>query len=541
LDYNTVRIIKALLSLGAVIYFVRRFFRPGGGEAPARRLFPSSVAGLLLIAMVAVSVANFYHFGWFHSQHARLGWLERRAFLHLWEFYHYYLGAKYHQELGYFNLYNATIVADADAGGDGSLASVTRIRDLETYRYLSRKEVLADASRYREPFSPARWKAFQSDLKYLDGIMPPGVFPKILVDHGYNPTPFWSAVGGSIAQVVPIEKITYIAFLDVLLLAVMFAAFGAAFGLETALAALLFFSVSVFSSFSWTGGSFLRYDWLCCLGLALCLLKKEKPAWAGAFLAYAVLARVFPVFFLFGPAVGAVGATVRDRRVPRGSLRFFGAFAAAAALFLGFAGSRGLDIGSWQQFGAKIGRHSGLISGNHVGFKMVFLYDETWSDRTGFLSTYGKGSENPNEMLNRVKGEEFEGRRTVFLFSALSLVLLAALAVRSRPPPEAFFWGVVPLFMLLNISHYYYALLALGVAVWCDGGRRDRRVLYAAGLFLMQSLGHLVRLSGDFSLHTYATASLMLFAFVLLITCAELLGEVFLKARGGDPAAGHLS
>lgn len=538
MDYNTVTIIKALLSLGAVIYLIRRFFHAGRTKAPARRVLPAA-AGLLLIVTVGVSVANFYHFGWFHSQYAKFGWLDRRAFPHLWEFYHYYLGAKYYPELGYFNLYNATLVAAAE--GDNSLASIERVRDMKTYGYLSREEVLDNASRYREPFSPARWKSFQSDLKYLDGIMPPGAFSKILIDHGYNPTPLWTAVGSSLAQIVPIDKLLYLALLDVILLAVMFAAFGGAFGLETALMALLFFCVSFFSSFSWTGGSFLRYDWLCCLGLTLCMLKKKKPAWAGVFLSYAALTRVFPVFFLFGPALVAIDACVRNRRIPRDSLKFFGSFFVASLLLLGLAGSRGMDVRSWQEFGVKINRHSDLIAGNHVGFKMVFLYDETWSDRIGFQSTYGKGQEEPNQRLNRVKGEEFERRKSAFLLSALSLVLLGSLAVKSRRLPEAFFWGFVPVFMFLNISHYYYAFLVLGVAVWYDGRTRDRRLFYVAGLFLVQLLGHLVHLSGDFSLHTFAMASLMLFAFVLLMTGTELLQYVFCEKPGRARRRGEVT
>ena len=57
----------------------------------------------LLIAIGLVSCASWWNLGRFHFN----------PFIHYYEFYHYYLGAKYAPELGYTRLYDCTVAADS--------------------------------------------------------------------------------------------------------------------------------------------------------------------------------------------------------------------------------------------------------------------------------------------------------------------------------------------------------------------------------------------------------------------------------------------
>lgn len=51
------------------------------------------------------------------------------AYLHCWEMYHYYVGAKYAPELGYTRLYRCSTVADAEAGIDVAHRWIRNLED----------------------------------------------------------------------------------------------------------------------------------------------------------------------------------------------------------------------------------------------------------------------------------------------------------------------------------------------------------------------------------------------------------------------------
>jgi len=75
------------------------------------------------------------------------------TYLNEWDFYHYYLGTKYAHELGYTNLYGATLAADQEGG---LRYHNPRIRDLGTAQLRNVGEVAAESAHYRGRFSDAR-------------------------------------------------------------------------------------------------------------------------------------------------------------------------------------------------------------------------------------------------------------------------------------------------------------------------------------------------------------------------------------------------
>ena len=88
----------ALATLALLVVGQRLDRRARGGQwSKARR------AGLLLLAVVAFA-SSYNFFRWRHYDG-----------IHAHEVFHYYLGAKYFSELGYFDLYECTVVALAEA------------------------------------------------------------------------------------------------------------------------------------------------------------------------------------------------------------------------------------------------------------------------------------------------------------------------------------------------------------------------------------------------------------------------------------------
>ena len=59
-----------------------------------------------------------------------------------------------------------------------------------------------------------------------------------------------------------------------------------AFGWRTTCVALAVFATNFPSRFYWTGGAFLRWDWLFYFVGGVCLVKKERPMLGGFFLGY---------------------------------------------------------------------------------------------------------------------------------------------------------------------------------------------------------------------------------------------------------------
>ena len=73
-----------------------------------------------------------------------------------------------------------------------------------------------------------------------------------------------------------------------------------AFGWRTTCVALAVFATNFPSRFYWTGGAFLRWDWLFYFVGGVCLVKKERNVLGGFFLGYSTLLRIFPVFVSAG-------------------------------------------------------------------------------------------------------------------------------------------------------------------------------------------------------------------------------------------------
>src|SRR5262249_27193116 len=74
-----------------------------------------------------------------------------------------------------------------------------------------------------------------------------------------------------------------------------------AFGWRVLCVALIAFGTNFPSRFYWTGGAYLRWDWLFYLVGGICLVRKDPPLAGGFSLGYSTLLRVFPGFVFVGP------------------------------------------------------------------------------------------------------------------------------------------------------------------------------------------------------------------------------------------------
>ncbi len=466
MDFLYVKRLNLFLAAAAALLLTLHHYRVPWTLERSRRLL---ILGVLTV-LAAVNYSNYFAFHG-HGQ---------RVFVHLHDVAHYYLGAKYYRELGYTGLYTAMLRAEAEVF-DNRFKAV-EARDLETYERVHIRVLLRRSDPVKAAFTAARWADFRRDVAHFRQRLGPQ-WGKVLLDHGYNPTPVWTLLGGALANLVPAGSergILLLCLLDPLLLALAFAAVGRAFGLETMLLSALHFCVVFGATFGWTGGAYLRYLWFFALVAGLAALHRRRYGTAGALLALSTLLRVFPAFF-FLPLLFKAAALVwrRLRGGPRGDeprnvdsrtaglqarryLAFFGSAAATAAvLFLATAfldpGGRtradGRPFRPWTEFRTNMGRHVKNIAPNIVGLTEALAW------RPG-----------AEEQVNEEGFAALKERRQRIHRVQLALVLLPALLVagllaRRRTDLAAAALALPLLYLGLSLAAYYYAFLVVLILV----------------------------------------------------------------------------
>jgi|CXWL01.1.fsa_nt_gi hypothetical protein len=374
-----------------------------------------------------------------------------------WNVFHYYLGAEYYGELGYYDLYPAALHADRE--GVGAFAEVTRVRDQITYEVVRRSEAEADFDPAAH-FTPERWRNFAADVEALSRHESEDDWKRIFTDRGYNATPFWSAAARGVTTLLPARRpvaLKLLAGLDLVLLAVAGLALVSAFGTEGALATLLLFLLSPVDGERMIGG-FLQYDWLAALALGLAARQRGRTLAAGIAFGYATLVRVFPVLFVAALLLPNLIRWVRRGRISRGALVLGGSF--AVVLLVGFGvgctTSRGVD--AWREFAGKIGFHAErhVFGDQRVGLQHLFT------------SQLGETADGTGARRDALRASQ----PVVWLLGG-SLLAAAGLVLLRRRGTAAFLVGLVPFYVLTVASRYYWAVLSFLPL----GPRSDRRAL----------------------------------------------------------------
>jgi hypothetical protein len=418
------------LALAAVAWHVSR---PG----------PRSRRTLGLLAVVSLLAwANFLNFHF-------------SGFSHGWELFHYYVGGKYAPELGYRGLYECTALADAE---DGVVLPGRPIRDLGN-DLLGTVGDAPPTPECRHAFDAERWRAFRADVRSFRGLVG-DQWPQVLSDHGHNATPVWNLIGGSIASAVPSTPlgIRALACLDLLLLALAGLLVARFFGRPAASLAALFFGLNALSRFAWTGGAFLRYDWLALSLIGLVALRAGRPRLAGFALAWATLSRVFPVILWIGLVLNAAWIALLDgpslawRRL-RGVVL---GGALATLVLLPASVLRGGERAGWGAFLDNSRKYLHSEAENKLGLATALAFSN--ASRVELL--YDPELDDPYREWKRARAENTRRTRPLrLLLSAAFLALLAA-AVRGQPAWAAATLGCGLLPILFQQGNYYLALLA---------------------------------------------------------------------------------
>jgi hypothetical protein len=307
-----VSLVRAVVASVATCAVLRLGFSPA--RYPVHRPFASAVLAL----SACLGVLAFYNLGrpQFYDVAAR-----EPTFAHYLDLRQYYTSAKYFPELGYEGTYEADVLAySSDTGQPLERLAETPMRDLYSLRDSDVGAQTARIEARREHFTPERFEAYRADARFFRSVMGTRHYLETLQDFGANATPFWmSLVHVLFSAVSPSNTaFTITGSFDVLLLLLTLVVVGRTFGIAAALVCGVVFGANDFVMYgtNW-GGATLRHDWLFCLGLGACALRRERYALGGALLGVSTMIRAFPVLALLGIALAGAWREVAAYRQVR--------------------------------------------------------------------------------------------------------------------------------------------------------------------------------------------------------------------------------
>jgi hypothetical protein len=510
---NTILLLKLLLTVATLVLLYLRH-RGGRRTGVSAKAHPRR-AKLILGVMVVFSFAVFHDLGTFAGG----------KFVHYGEMFHYYVGAKYFKEVGYYDLYNAVIAADTEQGN--ALAGLPFYVDLKTYEKTQRETALRDVDRVKALFSDERWAAFKADISFFKKANGTPGLVSSLMDHGYNASPVSTFVLGILTNIVPVTQMRLLAVLDVLLVLAMIALVFRTFGFDVGALFGVYFFVNILSGHEYISGSLLRYDWLLYIVVAVCLLEKGRYASSAFFLTLSAMTRIFPAVVFFGVAITIVQKARAARTLDEQSVRFIlAAGGTALTLFLLPAVSLGSVLRPWEDFYAKTRLHESGVYVNHIGLRAIVLFEPSHLSLERFVETYK--SADVVRHWQDVKATEFKAKRPMVLLASL-LVLVCVTAIvwrRSEGESVRVLWPFLLVYTTTYVSTYYYAFLCLFVLLLF---RRSDRLSDLVPLCLLLVL-NVVSLVTDY----FRPSPIVFFTLIniyLFICLSSILGfEVYASA-----------
>jgi hypothetical protein len=281
-------------------------------EVRSRRLgerIPERTRKNVAIVMACLSFGAYFYF--FNPN------VRYPDYYHRHEFFHYYLGSKYSKELSYTRLYECAAVAEIELGR-GAEVKRRELRDLSVnlIKKVQDTYVVSDPAQCKGHFTPKKWELFKKDVDWFYSTSRGSYWENMQKDHGYNPPPVWTMEGKIFSSfgVAGDKFFKVLSSIDILFMAGACVMVFWSFGWRIGAIATIFWGCNAPADFYWTGGAFLRMDWIFFLIASMCLARKRMFFLAGFALTWSALLRVFPMIFFAGWAIVISFHVIREIR-----------------------------------------------------------------------------------------------------------------------------------------------------------------------------------------------------------------------------------
>ncbi len=465
---RAVDVAKAMIAIGAAIAVFYEAQRAGMRRPVAERW--KKFIGVSLGVAAIIAYFNGFRFGY-------------PKYYHRWDQFHYYMGAKYFPEMGYDGLYKCALIAQDELGkvtftNEDTGKQVTldmskevrhpdkKIRNLGGDNLLMPASEVLDHPEVCKPhFSPERWEAFKADVQFFRTASDKGYWEDMQKDHGYNPPPVWTVAGRLLSELHPASTryLQFLAGFDIVYLLGMFAALWWAFGWRVFAVGAIFWGCQSSAPFYWTGGAFLRQDWLFYLVLAACLLRKRWFKLAGAAFVYSAMLRIFPGLAIFGLLAVAGVYLFKHKRMHRTHVQvLLGGVLAAAVLIPASLKLAGKD--SYQQFYEHTLKvHDQTPLTNHMGLRVLVAHKFGSGVESGRMK-YTKDVKltDPFEVWKRMRNDRYAKYRGVaYAIVAASLAFFVYLCRRVKSLWVGLCMAQIFIILMSQLTCYYYSFMIL--------------------------------------------------------------------------------
>jgi hypothetical protein len=426
-------------------------------EARARRFGEQLSERTVKRIGIAFSILGFLAYFDFFNPNVRYP-----DYYHRHEFYHYYLGSKYSHALGYTRLYECTMIAEVE---NGRLAQVQKreIRDLSVnlIRPVGETFVFKNPAECKKRFAPEEWEAFKKDVSWFESVSRGGYWENMQQDHGYNPPPVWTATGKLFSSLGPASDgfFKLLSTLDVALQAGTLLMLGWSFGWRVMAIASVFWGTNAAANFYWTGGAFLRQDWVFLMVAAVCFARKRRFGLAGAALTWSSMLRVFPMIAFAGWVIVIAVHWFKKRELHPDHKKLIAGCVVAAGLLIPtsmvVAGPE-----AYRDFFAHIRVHNRTPLTNHMGLETMLVHD--WNGRMRF--TRDSTLDDPFELWKQGRRDRFDHLKPVFFALSGAVFVWMAWALRRTKSLWVAAALSVPLVIsLTNLTCYYYCMFLITI------------------------------------------------------------------------------
>jgi hypothetical protein len=448
---EVVFIVRLALALGGALGLIALARAQRLGVAPRERT-------LRRLYLLVTAIAFLSYFDFFNPN------VRYAEYYHRHEFFHYYMGSKYFREIGYTRIYECTAVAEVELGRTEDVRG-RELRDLHDslIKPVTTSYVLTDPGQCTKRFTPERWQKFKDDVVWFEASSRGNYWREMQKDHGYNPPPVWTMTGMLISSLGTAGDgfFKLLSALDVALNLGMVVLFGWAFGLRIMAVATVFWAVSAPSEFYWTGGAFLRQDWLFLLVAAVCLARKRRYGLAGAAATWSALLRVFPAVLFIGWVLAIVLQLIRTRSLrPEQRRLILGAVVAGGILVPASMLAAGTD--SYPAFAKNIVSRQEAGATNRMGLETIVVHD--WDRRMRFLRD--DNLNDPFAVWKRERNARFAKYKPVFVGLSVLVFGWTLWALRGTK----LLWAAVPLGLpivitLTDPACYYYSMFVVAAVL----------------------------------------------------------------------------
>lgn len=454
-----------LATLAALLLWYERRLIQAGMEHVRRR-----TRTILLATFGLLGFLTFFNFGFWHFS----------GFVHGWDTFHYYVGSKYFKELHYERLYECVAVADGEDPSLRRRVELRKLTNLRTNVVETTANILAHPEQCKSHFTAERWQSFKHDLRYFRDMEGLKRWDDAQTDHGFNGTPVWNILGNLLANTGQAGKFQIYALdaIDPILITLMVGLLWWAFGWRAIAVAVIVFGTNYPARWTWTGGSFLRWDWVFWMGLATVLLKKGKPFWAGACISYAAMLRIFPGFMFVAPIIAGGWQFFRTRKIEAWIKKLIlgGVFACAVLIPISFAVTGGPTV--YKEFVSNTVKHQDTALTNNMGLRTIVAFRP--SETSGRM--HAQGLVDPWLRWKDARRHAFKQALPLYIALVIAYLVLIGFAIRGLEP-----WAIAALSSTVilfgaELTCYYYAFVILPALLYVKVRKAGEWMLWMAAI-----------------------------------------------------------